>query len=287
MREYGVQNLYNFDRLNFLTAGMPLSTGKGSYKRAFEVLKEMDLDGMELEFVHGVRMNDATRKLVADAVKQNNFYLTAHGPFYINLNSKEDDKVDASVQRIIETALAAKDTGAFSITYHAAFYMGQDKDIVFEKVKKQTEKIIEIVEKEDIKTWIRPETTGKPTQWGDLDEIIKLSKEFKQVLPCIDFSHLHARTGGLENTYDEFCKTLEKLASELGEYALHNFHGHLAGIEYTAKGERFHLNLEDSDMNYKELLKAMKTFGVKGVLTCESPNIEEDTKLLKDYYMSI
>ncbi len=287
MREYGVQNLYNFDRLNFLTAGMPLSTGKGSYKRAFEVLKEMDLDGMELEFVHGVRMNDATRKLVADTVKQNNFYLTAHGPFYINLNSKEDDKVDASVQRIIETALAAKDTGAFSITYHAAFYMGQDKDIVFEKVKKQTEKIIEIVEKEDIKTWIRPETTGKPTQWGDLDEIIKLSKEFKQVLPCIDFSHLHARTGGLENTYDEFCKTLEKLASELGEYALHNFHGHLAGIEYTAKGERFHLNLEDSDMNYKELLKAMKTFGVKGVLTCESPNIEEDTKLLKDYYMSI
>ncbi len=287
MREYGVQNLYNFDRLNFLTAGMPLSTGKGSYKRAFEVLKEMDLDGMELEFVHGVRMNDATRKLVAESVKQNNFYLTAHGPFYINLNSKEDDKVDASVQRIIETALAAKDTGAFSITYHAAFYMGQDKDIVFEKVKKQTEKIIEIVEKEDIKTWIRPETTGKPTQWGDLDEIIKLSKEFKQVLPCIDFSHLHARTGGLENTYDEFCKTLEKLASELGEYALHNFHGHLAGIEYTAKGERFHLNLEDSDMNYKELLKAMKTFGVKGVLTCESPNIEEDTKLLKDYYMSI
>ena len=245
MREYGVQNLYNFDRLNFLTAGMPLSTGKGSYKRAFEVLKEMDLDGMELEFVHGVRMNDATRKLVAESVKQNNFYLTAHGPFYINLNSKEDDKVDASVQRIIETALAAKDTGAFSITYHAAFYMGQDKDIVFEKVKKQTEKIIEIVEKEDIKTWIRPETTGKPTQWGDLDEIIKLSKEFKQVLPCIDFSHLHARTGGLENTYDEFCKTLEKLASELGEYALHNFHGHLAGIEYTAKGERFHLNLED------------------------------------------
>ena len=277
----------NFDRLNFLTAGMPLATGKGSYKRAFEILKEMDLDGMELEFVHGVRMSDETRKLVSDAVKANNFYLTAHGPFYINLNSKEEDKVDASVQRIIETALAAKDTGAFSITYHAAFYMGLDKEVVFEKVKKQTEKIIEVVEKEDIKVWIRPETTGKGTQWGDLDEIIRLSKEFNQVLPCIDFSHLHARTGGLENTYDEFCRTLEKLGTELGDRALHNFHGHLAGIEYTAKGERYHLNLDESDMNYKDLLKAMKTFGVKGVLTCESPNIEADAKLLKDYYMSL
>lgn len=35
--------------------------------------------------------------------------------------------------------------------------------------------------------WIRPETTGKGTQWGDYEEIIKLSKEFEQVLPCVDF----------------------------------------------------------------------------------------------------
>lgn len=281
-----MQNLFNFDRLNFLTAGMPLSTGKGSYKKAFQILKEMNLDGMELEFVHGVRISGESKKTVASAVKENNFILTAHGPFYINLNSKEEEKVEASVQRIIDTAIAANDTGAFSITYHAAFYMGQDKETVFEKVKKQTEKIVEVIEKENLKTWIRPETTGKPTQWGDLDEIIRLSKEFKQVLPCIDFSHLHARTGGLENTYDEFCRTLEKLGT-LGEYAINNFHGHLAGIEYTAKGERFHLNLEESDMNYKDLLKAMKTFGVKGVLTCESPNIELDTKLLKEYYLSL
>ena len=281
-----MQNLFNFDRLNFLTAGMPLSTGKGSYKKAFQILKEMNLDGMEMEFVNGVRISGESEKTVAAAVKENNFILTAHGPFYINLNSKEEEKVEASVQRIIDTAIAANDTGAFSITYHAAFYMGQDKETVFEKVKKQTEKIVEVIEKENLKTWIRPETTGKPTQWGDLDEIIRLSKEFKQVLPCIDFSHLHARTGGLENTYDEFCRTLEKLGT-LGEYALNNFHGHLAGIEYTAKGERFHLNLEESDMNYKDLLKAMKTFGVKGVLTCESPNIELDTKLLKEYYMSL
>lgn len=46
-----------FDKLNFLTAGMPLSTGKASYGRAFEILSELNLDGMELEFVHGVRMS--------------------------------------------------------------------------------------------------------------------------------------------------------------------------------------------------------------------------------------
>ena len=277
-----MQNLFKFDKLNFITAGMPLRTGKGSYTQAFNVLKEMNLDGMELEFVHGVRMSDTNRDFVKNMSKD--FIITAHGPFYINLNSQEEEKIDASLQRIIDTASVASEAGAFSITYHAAFYMGKDKETVYNQVKTQTRRIIEILENENINVWIRPETTGKATQWGDIDEIINLSKEFEQVLPCVDFSHLHARTAGEYNTYDEFSKVLEKMGNEIGQYALENFHGHLAGIEYTAKGEKQHLNLENSDMNYKDLLKAMKEFGVKGALVCESPNIEDDCKLIKTYY---
>lgn len=266
---------------------MPLSTGKGGYSEALNILQSMGLDGMEVEFVHGVRMTDETRKFLKETAKEKNLILTAHGPFYINLNSKEEEKVEASVQRIIDTANAANDFGGYSITYHAAFYMGKDKETVFEQVKTQTQKIIEVLNKNNIKMWIRPETTGKGTQWGDYEEIIKLSKEFEQVLPCVDFSHIHARTGGEYNTYDEFCKILDRIGTELGDFALNNFHAHLAGIDYTAKGEKRHLILEDSDMKYKDLLKAMKEFGVKGALVCESPNIETDTKILKDYYMSL
>lgn len=275
----------SFDKLNFLTAGMPLRTGKGSYPKAFDILKDMKLDGMELEFVHGVRMSEESRGFVKEC--SNNFIITAHGPFYINLNSKEEDKVEASVQRIIDTAAVASQAGAFSITYHAAFYMGKDKETVYNQVKMQTKRICDVLERENIKVWVRPETTGKATQWGDIDEIINLSKEFEQVLPCIDFSHLHARSAGEYNTYDEFSYVLEKIGKELGQYALDNFHGHLAGIEYTAKGERQHLELEQSDMNYKDLLKVMKEFGVKGALVCESPNIEDDCKLIKNYYYSL
>lgn len=280
-----MQNLFKFDKLNFITAGMPIRTGKGSYPQAFDVLKKMNLDGMELEFVHGVRMSDDNRIFVKEMAK--NFVITAHGPFYINLNSKEEEKIEASVQRIIDTAAVAAQAGAFSITYHAAFYMGGDKETVFEQVKTQTKRIIDILENEKIKVWVRPETTGKATQWGDIDEIINLSNEFEQVLPCVDFSHLHARSAGEYNTYDEFSKVLEKMGNNIGQYALENFHGHLAGIEYTAKGEKQHLNLENSDMNYKDLIKVMKEFGVKGALVCESPNIEDDCKLLKNYYESL
>ena len=258
------------DTLKFVTAGQPICNGTAGYKRAFEILEELGLDGMELEFVHGVRMTEANQNLVRDIVKEKNMVITAHGPYYINLNSKEDEKIEASVKRILDTARMGQSLGAFSVTYHAAFYMGKSSKEVSERVHTSMEDICTVLDEEKLDIWVRPETTGKPTQWGNLEEIVELSKNFKQVLPCVDFSHLHARTNGLYNTYDEFCAIFDTIGTELGDYALNNFHAHIAGIEYGEKGEKKHLLLEESDMNYKDLLKAFKKFDVKGVVVCLS-----------------
>ena len=269
------------DKLNFLTAGVPLSAK--TYEDGFQVLDNMGLDGLELEFVRGVRISDKSREVVGSSNK----VITAHAPFYVNLNAREEEKVDASIQRILETAVTAKELNGFSITFHAGFYLGMDKEAVYEQIKNGIKIITTELEKIDNKIWIRPETTGKATQWGDLEEIIKLSKEFPTVLPCVDFSHLHARYNGTSNTYDEFSAIFEKIGKELGQVALDNFHAHIAGIDYGLKGEKKHLNLEESDFNYKDLLKAFKDFNVKGAIVCESPNIEEDAKLMKDFYLSL
>lgn len=271
------------DKLNFLTAGIPLRAGNKGYEAGFKILDEMNLDGLELEFVRGVRISDKSRDAVSAATK----VITAHAPFYVNLNAREEDKLEASVQRIIETAQVANELGGFSITFHAGYYLGQDAELVYSNINSKIKEITDELAKVNNKIWIRPETTGKSTQWGDLEEIIRLSKEFETVLPCVDFSHLHARYNGISNTYDEFCAIFEKIGKELGQIALNNFHAHIAGIEYGAKGEKKHLNLEESDFNYKDLLKAFKTFDVKGAVVCESPNIEDDAKLLKDYYLSL
>ena len=270
------------DKLNFLTAGIP--TISKDYSNAFSDLEFLNLDGLEVEFVHGVRYSLKTREAI---LARENKIITHHGPYYINLNAKEQDKIEASIKRVVDTARAGADLGAYSITYHAAFYLGAESKEVTKTMIERHRTIIEILQNENIDIWIRPETTGKKSQWGTLDEIIELSKNFSQVLPCIDFAHMHARENGIYNTYDEFCTILEKVGSELGEIALNNFHAHVAGIEYGLKGEKKHLIFEESDFNYKDLLKAFKKFDVKGALVCESPNIEVDTKILKDYYMSL
>ena len=269
------------DNLYFLTAGTPLRAK--DYESGFKILDDMNLDGLELEFVRGVRISDKSREVVGNSNK----IITAHAPFYVNLNAREEEKVEASIQRIIETAETANSLGGYSITFHAGFYLGNEKETVYNQIRSQIEIITHELEKTNNKIWIRPETTGKATQWGDLEEIIRLSKEFPTVLPCVDFSHLHARYNGAVNEYNDFCKIFEIIGNELGQTALDNFHAHIAGIDYGAKGEKKHLNLEESDFNYKDLLKAFKLFNIKGVIVCESPNIEEDAKLMKDFYLSI
>lgn len=271
------------EKLNFLTAGIPLRAK--DYKTGFNALTELNLNGLEIEFVHGVRMSDASKEFLKS--NKGDFILTAHAPFYINLHSKEEEKVNASITRIIETAEALKELNGYSITYHAAFYLKEDKKTVFDKLVKRHEEIFKALNETGNNIWVRPETTGKESQWGDIDEIIELSKIFPNMLPCVDFSHIHARTAGKFNTYDEFMEIFEKIGKNLGDTALNNFHAHIAGIEYTGKGEKKHLNLQESDFNYKDLLKAFKKFNIKGAIVCESPNIEDDCKLLKDFYDSI
>ena len=106
-------------------------------------------------------------------------------------------------------------------------------------------------------------------------------------MPCIDFAHLHARSGGKYNTSLEFKEILEKVEKMLGKEGLQNMHIHMSGIAYSEKGEKNHLILKESDFNYKDLLKVWKEFKIKGVVINESPNIEVDALLMKKTFEGI
>lgn len=272
------------DNLLFGTAGIPIITKNRSTINGIMEVRNLNLDAMELEFVRGVNMSSKIAKDVREISKKNNVVLTAHCPYYINLNADSKDKINASIKRIIQTARIAKECGAYSIVFHAGYYMKENKERVYKKVLQALKNIEKILKDEDNNIWIRPETTGKKTQWGSIEEVIKISTELENVLPCIDFSHIHARENGKFNSYIEFCEILEMVEKNLGKKALQEMHIHVSGIEYTEKGEKNHLNLDDSDFKYKELIKALKEFNVKGVVISESPNIEGDAIKMKRVY---
>lgn len=275
------------NRVRIGTAGIPISAKPRTSKAAVKKLAELGLECMEIEFVRGVRMGEKSAQELRAESEQHHIELTVHAPYYINLNSSESDKVAASKERILQAARVGWVAGAKSVTFHAAYYHDTDHEQVFEKVKRELWEIRRELDDEGNQIHLRPETTGSPTQFGTVEEIVRLAAEIPGVYPCIDFSHLHARSIGAYNTYDEISRVLEFVQSELGRSALDQMHMHLSGIEYGPKGEKKHLILPESDMNYQAVLQALVDHDVGGWLICESPNLEEDALLLKREYDQI
>ena len=269
--------------LLFGTAGSPCGAQPKTTVGGIERIAELGLGGMEIEFVQGVRMSEASARQVAGVATRKGIRLSAHAPYFINLNAREPEKIEASQARLLQTARVAAWCGAESITFHAAFYLGDPPGKAYDTVKRHLSATLEQLGRENNRVWLRPEVMGKPSQFGTLDEILRLCTELAGLAPCVDFSHWHARTGAF-NSYPEFMAILQQIEERLGRTALDDMHIHFSGIRYGGKGEIKHLNLEDSDMRYVELLQALKDYEVKGLVICESPNLEEDARLLQKTY---
>jgi len=273
--------------LLFGTGGVPLSAESRFTEAGIERIAELGLGCMEVEFVQGVRMSPQVAVPVGELAARKNVVLTAHGPYFINLNAVEPQKVHMSKERILQTARIAGLFGARSITFHAAFYLKNTPAETYAMVRRHLQEVVNTLRKEGNKVTISPEVAGKPSQFGTLEEILQLSSEIEGVAPCIDFSHWHARTGKA-NSHQEFLGILDQVERKLGRQALDNMHIHLAGIAYGKKGEIKHLMLSDSDFHYVELLKALKERKAKGVIICESvPYLENDALLLQQSYRKL
>lgn len=274
------------EKLIFGTAGVPRSTKASNSVAGIARVRELGLDCMELEFVQGVRMSEKVAVNVLEAARRENIALSVHAPYYINLNSSEEEKLKASMERIYQAARIGSLCGAESIVMHAAFYQKSSREAAYQNVSKALSELAGRLRDESIDAVLRPETMGKRAQFGTLDEVLSLSEEIEGVMPCLDFSHLHAREGK-ENSYPEFTSILSKVEDALGKEGLANMHMHVSGIEYDRNGEKKHLTLKESDFNYPELMKALKEFEVKGLVICESPIMEEDALLLKRTYAEL
>ncbi len=274
------------DRIFFGTGGVPHSADPAGHPGAIRRLHALGLGVYEMEFVHGVRIRPETCEEVKAAQAETGVRVTAHGPYYINLYSLEADKLEASRGRVLDTARALGACGGDGACFHPGFYQKRDAEEVYAFMTKQIGELADILVDEGCPVRLDPETTGKESQFGSLTEICAMGDELggKNVGITVDFAHIHARTIGANNTYDEFAGQLELIKNKLGKEALASMHIHLSGIAYTEKGEAHHLELDNSDMNYPDLVRALIDFGAEGRVVCESPALEYDALIMQKAY---
>jgi len=214
--------------LLFGTAGIPLGANPRTTSDGIKHVRNLGLGCMELEFVHSVNISKEKAPEIKKIAEDSNIILSCHAPYFINLNSLEKSKIKASIDRILNSARILNLCGGYSVAFHSGFYMGMDSKKVYDTIKDNLKIIIRTLKNEGNNIWIRPETTGKETQFGNVDEILQLSEEFDNVMPCVDFAHFHARTNGKYNSYSEFCSILEKI--EIGKDGLIVQRGQRSGL---------------------------------------------------------
>jgi len=267
------------NRLRFGPAGIPNSSPAKDLQTGLRTVKELGLDAMELEFVYGVRINPKIIPAIREFAEKNDILLTAHAPYYINLAAKEKYKIERSIQNILNTARVLDKLNGYSVVFHPGYYMKRPKEAVYQIIKENLKKVLDIAKDEGLKVWIRPETMDLLSRFGSVEELFELTHEL-ETLPCIDFAHIRYRYG--TNKLEFFRDILERYENVFGKEGLRNMHIHMSGIKLDKKAT--HLNLKESDMPWQGILDLLKEFNVKGVVISESPNLEEDALMMKNYY---
>lgn len=273
----------------FGTVGSPISTPKkpGGSVGAVLRLAEMGFHAFEIGWVRSVRVSEKTCADIKAAAAEQNVLISVHAPYYINMNADEEEW-PKSRQRLMDAARFGYLAGATDIVFHPGSYFERPPAEVLPPAIERLAGCVAELRAEDNPVILRPETMGKSAMLGSLEDTLEMSRAIEGVQPCLDFAHLHARAGdGSWNTYAEWARLLEAYREALGPEALQKLHIHMSGIEYTEKGEKNHLPLEEADLDLDAILQALFDFGCQGRILCESPVMEEDALLMQRRWRKI
>jgi deoxyribonuclease-4 len=221
---------------------------------------------VEVAFTYGVRMRPEEAEALGRLARNKNITLSVHAPYYVNLAADDPAKLAASKERILSSCRMAALMGARTVVFHAGFYQEHSAEKTFARIARAIEKLQAVVEENRWAVALCPETTGKPTQFGSLDECLRLAR----ATGChftVDFSHLLARAGGRL----DYGQVLNRLPRR--------FHAHFSGIDYGPRGERKHL--KTTPKFFLPLAEALVGRSLDVTLISESPDPYRDAAMMK------
>jgi len=253
-----------------------------------KLLRTEGLDAFEYAAVRWgqvpqIKQADA-EALGAEAIK-NDVKLSLHGSYFINLFG-EKEVAEASKRRLVACAQAAQWMKADVVVFHAGYYGKKGKA---ETLRRCVETLTEVSATlksngmDGVK--LGPETMGRHSQFGSLNEILEVLQRVEGTKLVIDWSHLHARSGGGLRTADDFRKLVSEAEEKLGTEAVRDMHCHFSKIEFTYKsGERRHHMLDEPGFgpDFEKLAEVISEFKLRPVVICETAIQDVDAKKMRD-----
>jgi len=274
-------------RLRFGPAGKPISF-KGPMVKVPQFLKSIGLDAFEYEAVRGVRIRKEQAEALGREAEKFDISMSLHAPYFINLSSDKKETIEKSKQRLLEAAKAAYHMKARVVVFHPGYYLKYTPEEAYAKALRALKEVEEEIKSLKLKgVMLGAETTGKKSELGSLDEVIRFAQEVDSVVPVIDWAHIYARScGTMVTTVDSVLNIIGRIEREVGEKALKPLHTHFSKIIFKEYGEKEHVVLSSKEHgpDFEVVCIALLEVGVNTVVISESPILEQDALVMKKIY---
>lgn len=228
--------------------GYPIAFGKSVFRKdrlhLFEWLRSLGLDAFEAMMTYGPRTPIPKCLAMKDLAIKFDIKLSVHAAYYIVPTSSDRDKAHRSIEMLKRTFELADLMGADAVILHPGSLYGRESGEVAQTLMDNLAAFFQQVGKSSVGLFL--ETAGKRAQFGSVEEILSVTNEVDGAFPCIDFGHVHARTGGglaSRRAIDGVFSTLRK-SGAFDEGA--RVHFHYTPIHYGAKGEIQHRKIDDA-----------------------------------------
>jgi deoxyribonuclease IV len=250
------------------------------------LLRQEELDAFEYQAVRWgqkpqVKQEDA--QSLGREARRNDVQLSLHGSYFINL-AGADGVVEASKRRLIACATAAAWMKAYVVVFHPGYYGKMGKIYSFKRCTEALKDVVKSMESLGIReVKLGPETMGKHSQLGSLEEVLTLCEEVEHIHLVIDWGHLHARGAGKIAKTADFRAIVEDVERRLGTEFTRNMHCHFSKIEFTNRGERRHHVLDETKYgpNFEGLAEVIADFKLRPVIICETPLLDVDARKMR------
>ncbi len=275
----------DLDRTRFGPAGYPIDSPKAE---AFRYLRSIGLDGMEYQAVRSIPKSRELLRWIREQASENDVVLSLHAPYAINLASEDPKKREASMMRILSAAKAAHGMGAKHVTFHPGYYGKFGREDALKMAISALERLAEVIKGRGLQVELGPETTGKPSQLGSLDDVLTMAESVEGVVPTVDFAHIHVRGGGIIRGKEDYERILDEIERRLG--TLDGLVIHFTEVEPTKSGygERMHHELGSGyGPEFEPLAWLMVERDVRWLVISESPLLERDSLKMKRVYVRL